>query len=125
MYYIVATAAARGTRPWRGDCAALVFFSYFCFVIVKQLWVLGSEFWRGDYSDPSVGSVLGVTRKTDPQIEVFNAKFKESHPEYQGLRDNCQVYAGELVSFLMEEGERERNLPSLESPVTAETVWIC
>ena len=67
-----------------------------------------------------LGSVLRVTRKTDQQLEYFNVEFKRIHRQYQGFRDNCQVYAGGFVDFLMEDGERERDLPALESPLTLE-----
>ena len=65
-----------------------------------------------------LGSVLRVTRKTDQQLEYFNVEFKRIHRQYQGFRDNCQVYAGGFVDFLMEDGERD--LPALESPLTLE-----
>jgi hypothetical protein len=64
-----------------------------------------------------------MTRKMDQQIDDFNAEFKRNHPQYQGLRNNCQLFAREFVDFLMEEGERKRNLPAQESPLAADTFW--
>ena len=53
---------------------------------------------------------------TDKSISTGSSK--RIHPQYQGFRDNCQVYAGGFVDFLMEDGERD--LPALESPLTLE-----
>jgi hypothetical protein len=53
---------------------------------------------------------------TDKSISTGSSK--RIHPQYQGYRDNCQVYAGGFVDFLMEDGERD--LPALESPLTLE-----
>ena len=63
-----------------------------------------------------------MTRKTDQQIETFNGKFLRKHPLYKGLTVNCQWYVRDLLTFLMEEGERKRDLPLSESLVIAHRI---
>lgn len=43
---------------------------------------------------------MGLTNRTDDDINVFNEQWKNDHPNYRVTSDNCQKYAADLIVFL-------------------------
>merc|ERR1711963_1331849 len=66
---------------------------------------------KPDYID-----VIGITERTDDEIEAFNKIFLENNPTYHVLTRNCQDYANAFTEFLISKGKRKGWLPKVESP---------
>ena len=59
---------------------------------------------------------MGLTNRTDPEIQLFNEQWKEEHPNYRLTSDNCQKYASDLIVFLCGP-DATRNLPWQEGQI--------
>lgn len=58
---------------------------------------------------------MGLTDKSDQEIDRFNKQWMEEHPGYSILSDNCQKYATELVEYLCPDAVKD--LPPQEGPI--------
>jgi len=65
---------------------------------------------------PEYIDVIGITERTDDEIEAFNKIFLENNPTYHVLTRNCQDYANAFTEFLISKGKRKGWLPKVESP---------
>ena len=59
---------------------------------------------------------MGLTNKTDHDINVFNDEWTSKHPDYRLTSDNCQKYSADLIVFLCGY-EAAHQLPWQEGPV--------
>lgn len=118
LYSTIVCVAEPGAWPELGDIAVLVILFFGSIIFGYSCWQRLDNWWCGAYGDPRGFAILGTTRKTDQQIEAFNREFERANPQYRGLSINCQWYAKRFLAFLMEEGERKRDLPLPESPLT-------
>ena len=59
---------------------------------------------------------MGLTNRTDNDINMFNEEWQQKHPNYQLSSDNCQKYAADLIEYLCGT-EAAENLPWQEGPV--------
>ena len=66
---------------------------------------------------------IGVTNKTDDEIEDFNAQWSKEHPDYSILTENCQMYASDLIKYLCGP-DVENCLPWQEGQVVKQTSLI-
>ena len=73
---------------------------------------------KGDTSlkGAELTNYMGLTNRTDDEIDSFNEKWKLNHPNYHFTSDNCQKYAADLIIFLCGL-EAAKNLPWQEGPV--------
>ena len=63
---------------------------------------------------------VGVTKKTDDDIDVFNEQWAKEHPDYYLLSDNCQMYATDFIGYLCGP-EAVKTLPWQEGQVVVQT----
>jgi len=61
-------------------------------------------------------SYMGLTNRTDEEIDFLNENWKSNHPNYRFTSDNCQKYAADLIVFLCGI-DAAKNLPWQEGPV--------
>ena len=75
-------------------------------------------FSKGDTSEKGaeLTNYMGLTNRTDEEIELFNENWKSDHPNYRFTSDNCQKYAADLIVFLCGM-DAAKNLPWQEGPV--------
>ena len=66
---------------------------------------------------------VGITKRTDEEIDVFNKTWSNEHPDYSLLTENCQMYASDLIEHLCGE-EVSKNLPWQEGLVVKKTSYI-
>ena len=66
---------------------------------------------------------VGLTSKTDEEIEDFNNHWSIQHPDYSLLTENCQMYASDLIKYLCGP-DVESNLPWQEGQVVKHTSFI-
>ena len=66
---------------------------------------------------------IGVTNKTDDEIEQFNSHWSKEHPDYSLLTENCQMYASDLIKYLCGP-DVENSLPWQEGQVVKQTSLI-
>ena len=59
---------------------------------------------------------MGLTNRTDDEIDFFNVKWKSNHPNYRLTSDNCQKYAADLIVFLCGV-DAAKHLPWQEGPM--------
>ena len=73
---------------------------------------------KGDTSlkGAELTNYMGLTNRTDEEIDSFNEDWKLNHPNYHFTSDNCQKYAADLIVFLCGM-EAAKNLPWQEGPV--------
>ena len=73
---------------------------------------------KGDTSEKGaeLTNYMGLTNRTDAEIELFNENWKSDHPNYRFTSDNCQKYAADLIVFLCGM-DSAKNLPWQEGPV--------
>ena len=64
-------------------------------------------------AEPTIN--IGLTNRTDNEIDLFNEQWKKEHPNYRVTSDNCQKYAADLIVFLCGP-EAAKNLPRQEGP---------
>ena len=75
-------------------------------------------FSKGDTSEKGaeLTNYMGLTNRTDEEIDLFNENWKSDHPNYRFTSDNCQKYAADLIVFLCGM-DAAKNLPWQEGPV--------
>ena len=66
---------------------------------------------------------VGVTKRTDDEIELFNTKWSKDHPDYSLLTENCQTYASDLIEHLCGQ-EVSKNLPWQEGLIVKQTSFV-
>jgi len=73
---------------------------------------------KGDISlkGAELTNYMGLTNRTDEEIDSFNEQWKFDHPNYHFTSDNCQKYAADLIVFLCGM-DAAKNLPWQEGPV--------
>ena len=73
---------------------------------------------KGDTSlkGAELTNYMGLTNRTDEEIDSFNEQWKFDHPNYHFTSDNCQKYAADLIVFLCGL-DAAKNLPWQEGPV--------
>ena len=73
---------------------------------------------KGDTSlkGAELTNYMGLTNRTDDEIDSFNEQWKFDHPNYHFTSDNCQKYAADLIVFLCGL-DAAKNLPWQEGPV--------
>ena len=59
---------------------------------------------------------MGLTNRTDNEIDFFNEEWRSNHPNYRFTSDNCQKYAADLIVYLCGP-DAAKNLPWQEGPV--------
>ena len=66
---------------------------------------------------------VGITKRTDDDIEHFNQTWSLDHPNYSLLSENCQMYASDLIEYLC--GEKVAStLPWQEGRVVQQTSYV-
>ena len=63
---------------------------------------------------------VGVTKRTDDEIDFFNNEWSKQHPDYSLLTENCQTYASDLIEYLCGQ-EVSKNLPWQEGLIVRNT----
>ena len=65
---------------------------------------------------------MGLTNRTDAEINVFNDDWKLNHPNYRLTSDNCQKYAADLIVFLCG-SDATKSLPWQEGAVVQTSIY--
>ena len=65
---------------------------------------------------------MGLTNRTDAEINAFNEEWKLNHPNYRLTSDNCQKYAADLIVFLCG-SDATKSLPWQEGAVVQTSIY--
>ena len=65
---------------------------------------------------------MGLTNRTDAEINAFNDEWKLKHPNYRLTSDNCQKYAADLIVFLCGP-DSTKSLPWQEGAVVQTSIY--
>ena len=79
---------------------------------------------QGDISlkGAELTNYMGLTNRTDAEINVFNDDWKLNHPNYRLTSDNCQKYAADLIVFLCG-SDATKSLPWQEGAVVQTSIY--
>jgi hypothetical protein len=88
------------------------------------VWVIDLPFFieRIYFFIGSVSNYMGLTNRTDEEINSFNEEWKINHPNYRLTSDNCQKYAADLIVFLCGP-DATKNLPWQEGTVVQTSIY--
>ena len=65
---------------------------------------------------------VGLTRRSDEEIDMFNATWSNEHPNYSLFSENCQTYAADFIEYLCGQ-EVAKTLPWQEGIIVKQTSY--